>query len=205
MVNIIDISLPISPEMPVYPGNQMTEFHEHIKPSGSRLTTVVFDTHAGTHIDAPRHSLGDVGDVDSYELDAFFGVARVIECMGDRVDRSDLEKQNIHAGERILIKTRNSERGYARFYDSWVGLTGDAAEYLANQKVSLVGFDWFGVKEKDANDNRAHTELLEKNIPILEGIDLSEARSKSYQLSALPLKIIGSDGAHARAVLVENI
>lgn len=205
MNKIIDISLPVHPAMLVYPGNQQTEFEEIVKPSGSRLTTVTFDTHAGTHVDGPRHALGaDASGVDSFDLEAFYGPCRVVACDEPLVTKEFLLQQNIQAGERILFKTSNSDRGYNDIYDQWVGVDGDGAAYLASRGVVLVGIDWLGVKASEAPDNRAHTELLSQGVAVLEGIDLSKVSPGNYLLSALPLKLIGTDGAHARAVLIEQ-
>jgi arylformamidase len=44
--------------------------------------------------------------------------------------------------------------------------------------------------------------LLENGVVVVEGLDLSEVNQGRYKLYCLPLKIIGSDGAPARAILV---
>lgn len=202
---IIDISIPVHPAMPIYPGDQTTEFDTFLKPSGSQLTKVTMGSHAGTHIDGPSHSIaGDKRGVDVYDLGAFYGLCRVIEIDGKEIDRDSLVDYNIQAGERILFKTANSRRGYEKFYNSWVGITSDAAEYLAGQHISLVGVDWFGIKQKGAVDNLAHTALLSKKIPILEGLDLAKVEPGEYTLAAFPIAYQQVDGAPARAVLIAN-
>lgn len=180
----------------------MTTFEKITKPSGSQLTTITFDSHAGTHIDGPSHA-GLEGDVDMFPLDVFYGECRVIELLNTSlITKEHLVDKNIVNGERILFKTDNSLRGYEEFYDNWTALSGEAASYLAEQKVALVGIDWFGVKQKGAPDNTAHTALLGNGIPILEGIDLGRVSEGTYILSALPVAYRGIDGAHARAVLI---
>jgi len=204
MTNIIDISLPIHPNMPIYPGDQETVFETTIKPSGSQLTKITIGSHAGTHIDAPSHA-GLVGSIDDYSLEAFYGECRVIEVLDvDVITVADVAALDISAGERILFKTDNSARGYEVFHDSWTALSSEAASYLASCGVALIGIDWFGVKQKGAPDNGAHTELLSKGIPILEGIDLSEVAGGIYVLSALPMSYQGIDGAGVRAVLIRG-
>jgi len=203
-MTIIDISLPIHPNMPIYPGNQPTEFQKTIKPSGSQLTTMTFDSHAGTHIDAPAHA-GLPGTTEIFPLEVFYGPARVIEVLGvELITKYHLTEKEILPGERILFKTDNSLRGHDIFHDTWTALSSDAAEYLAQQNVALVGIDWFGIKQKGAPDNGAHTELLSKNIPILEGISLVDVEPGNYLLSALPIAYLGVDGAQVRAVLIQD-
>jgi arylformamidase len=201
---IIDISLPVHPTMPIYPGNQQTSFDTIKKPSGSQLTTITIDSHAGTHIDAPVHA-GLDGVIEAFPLETFYGPCRVIELFNtELIQAADLENEHIQSGERILFKTDNSLRGFNDFHESWTAVSTDAAEFLADKGVALVGIDWFGIKQKNAPDNRAHTALLEKNIPILEGIDLSNAEEGTYTLAALPIAYQGIDGAPVRAVLIKE-
>jgi arylformamidase len=205
MTQIIDISLPVHPDMPTYPGNQSTIFCPVVKPSGSQLTNITIDSHAGTHIDAPSHAGIVDKTMDDYALDSFYGPARVIEIYNELlITPADLVGENIQAGERILFKTDNSLRGFNAFFDNWTALSSDAGQYLADAGVALVGIDWFGIKQKNAPDNGAHTFLLKKGIPILEGIDLSNAEEGSYTLSAFPVAYRGLDGAPTRAVLIKD-
>ena len=205
MTHIIDISLPVHPAMPTYPGNQPISFEQVLKPSGSQLTNITIDSHAGTHIDAPSHA-GIIGQtMNDYDLDIFYGPVRVIEIYNESlIDVDDLKNENIQSGERILFKTDNSQRGFEAFHDSWTALSSDAAAYLATAGVILVGIDWFGIKQKGAPDNGAHTELLKHGVPILEGIDLSQADEGTYILSAFPIAYQGIDGAPTRAVLIKE-
>ncbi|MBA3607658.1 MAG: arylformamidase, partial [Chthoniobacterales bacterium] len=48
---------------------------------------------------------------------------------------------------------------------------------------------------------RNHHALAAADIAIVEGLDLSAVEAGVYWLAALPLKIIGGDGAPVRAVL----
>lgn len=137
------------------------------------------------------------------QIEKFYGPARVIEAHGS-VTKGLLEKLTVTPNSRILFKTSNSQRGYDRFYSSWDGIESDAAEYLADMRVSLVGIDWLGIKTPDAHDNQAHIALLQRGIPILEGINLAEVDEGEYILSAFPVAYIGIDGAPARAVLIKQ-
>ena len=205
MTHIIDISLPIHPDMPTYPGNAGASFDAVVKPSGSKLTNITIDSHAGTHIDAPSHAGIEHQTMDHYSLDTFYGPVRVIELFNmELITAEDLGDERIQPGERILFKTNNSLRGYETFHDHWTALSTDAATFLAEKGVALVGIDWFGIKQKDAPDNGAHTELLQHGIPILEGLDLAQAEEGEYILSAFPIAYKGIDGAPARAVLIKK-
>lgn len=94
-------------------------------------------------------------------------------------------------------------RGFDEFYSDFVYLSSEGAEYLADAGVTLVGIDYLSIKQKGSTDNRPHTLLLEKDIPIIEGIDLSQVEPGEYTIVAFPLKYIGIDGAPARVVLLK--
>lgn len=201
---IIDISLPLSESTIIYPGNPKIEIEE-IKSESSKsiISKITTGSHNGTHIDAPRHGIENGKSITDLSLDIFLGPCRVIDCSKDQgsVSRATLESKNIQKGERILLKTANSNRGYEEFYPDFVFLSPEGAQYLSEVEIMLVGIDYLSIKQKGSQDNRPHTVLLEKNIPIIEGIDLSQVEAGEYTLVAFPLKYMGLDGAPARVVL----
>jgi arylformamidase len=204
-MTIIDISLPLSADMPVYPGTDPTTIETVKSASGSNvLSRITMTSHAGTHIDAPKHSLPGASSIDAISLDTFYGPCRVLDLARSqtKITVNDLESFEIQSGERILLKTSNSRRGYESFYDDYVFLSPEGAEYLANLKIRIVGIDSLSIKQRGNPDNTAHTALLSMNIPILEGLNLAEAEAGNYILSAFPLAFIGIDGAPTRAVLI---
>ncbi len=203
---IIDISIPLSPATIVYPGNPPIEIEEiRSEASHSIISKITSGSHNGTHIDAPRHAVDGGASITDISLDVFMGPCRVIDCTADveSVTRATLESHNIQSGERILLKTTNSARGYESFYPDFVYLSADGAQYLSEMGITLVGIDYLSIKQKGSPDNTPHTLLLEKNIPIIEGIDLSQVEAGEYTLVAFPLKYVGLDGAPARVVLVK--
>lgn len=202
---IIDISIPLSPSTIVYPGNPQIEIEE-IKSESSKsiISKITTGSHNGTHIDAPKHAIEHGKSITDIPLDVFMGPCRVLDCTTDIgvVSRETLESKNIQKGERILLKTSNSQRGYDEFYPDFVYLSPEGARHLSERGVALVGIDYFSIKQKGSTDNRPHTLLLEKDIPIIEGIDLSQVEEREYTLVAFPLKYVGLDGAPARVVLL---
>lgn len=205
--NIIDISLPLHEQTIIYPGNPSFSMEKNQSPGGSRLAKISFGTHSGTHVDAPSHVFVSGKSIDELPLDNFIGPCRVLDVseLQDAVSKLCLEKFNIGSGERILLKTKNSERGYQEFYEDYIYLAGDAAQYLADKNVKLVGIDYLSVKQKGSLDNTAHTALLKKNISILEGINLNKVKAGEYFLMAAPLALAGADGSPVRALLIKII
>ena len=203
---IIDISIPLSSSTIVYPGNPQIEIEEiQSEASKSIISKITSGSHNGTHIDAPKHAIENGKSITDIPLDVFMGPCRVVDCTADTgaVLRETLESKNIQSGERILLKTSNSQRGYTKFYPDFVYLSPEGAQYLSEVGIALVGIDYFSIKQKGSTDNRPHTLLLEKDIPIIEGIDLSQVEEGKYTLVAFPLKYMGMDGAPARVVLLQ--
>jgi arylformamidase len=108
----------------------------------------------------------------------------------------------VQAGERLLFKTNNSIRGFNEFYDDYVFLESEAAQHLGAIRAALVGIDALSVKQRGSPDNTAHTALLEKSIPIIEGLNLVDVDAGEYTLCAFPLAFKDIDGSPARAVLL---
>jgi arylformamidase len=88
------------------------------------------------------------------------------------------------AAERVLIKGASK-------------LDGAAAQALVDRGVRLVGIDQMSV-----GDEEAHRVLLGAGVVVVEGLDLSGVEPGSYTLYCLPLKLVDSDGAPARAILI---
>ena len=103
-----------------------------------------------------------------------------------------------------MLKTKNSSRGFDVFYDDYVFLSPEGADYLADMGVALVGIDSLSIKQRGSPDNTPHTLLLSNSIPIIEGLVLSSVEASEYTLCAFPLAFVGIDGSPIRAVLISD-
>ncbi len=200
---IIDISLAIEEGMITYPGNPETRV-QIFEGATSTHSLISMGTHNGTHIDAPRHVFKNGKGVNKIPLDTYIGKCRVLDltAVKESITIKDLKKYRIKKGERILVKTSNSKRGFKKFYNDYVYLDGDTADYLAEKGIILFGIDYISIKKRGGDDHRPHTSLLKKGIVIFEGLDLSKVTEGTYTFIGLPLKLGNIDGAPARAVLV---
>ena len=208
-MKIIDISLPLDNNTPIYPGNMPLSLsvHHAMPEHATHLSSITFGSHTGTHIDAPSHAIPGGKNLDDLSLNIFIGTCRVLDFSDnteEAVTLDFLKNKNIKPGERILLKTKNSVRGFREFYDDYIYLDGDAAEYLSSLPLLLVGIDSLSIKKRGGEDQRPHTALLQKNIPIIEGLDLASVSEGEYELFCLPLKFIGIEGSPARAILIEK-
>lgn len=202
---IIDISLPIKPGMTVYPKNPQVEIETNYTGS-TWVSRIVIGSHTGTHFDAPRHAFEDKIGVDKLNLNDLIGPCRVLDFSTSKISITldEIKSKSVKSGERLLLKTSNSTRGYDQFYNDYIFLSGDAADYLADIKPSLVAIDYFSIKQRGSSDQRPHTSLLSQDIPIIEAVDLSKVNQGNYFLVALPLKIKDLDGSPARVVLLKD-
>ncbi len=204
-MKIFDISLPITNQTVVYPKNPKVQItpHQSLPQGSSNLTKIMFGSHTGTHIDVPRHVDNDGWGVDKLDLSKCIGKCRVLDVthVEDRVKIKDFSGYEINKGDRVLVKTKNSLRGFGQFHEDFVGLDGDAADWLSEKGIVLFGIDYLSIKKLGSNDNRPHTGLLEKDVVIFEGLDLSKVDPGEYQFIGLPLKLGAIDGAPARAIL----
>lgn len=189
--------------MIVYPGNPPVRI-KFSKSKTSYISKISLGSHTGTHVDAPRHVFKNGYGVDRIPLGKLVGPCRVLDARNEKLEigAEAFRRANIKKGERILVKTRNSSRRYKKFYDDYVSLGSDAAKYLAQKGIALFGIDCLSVKRRGSADNRPHTELLRRGIPIFEGLDLLNVNPGRYFFIGLPLKFVGLDGAPARAVLI---
>ncbi len=210
-MKIHDISVSISPDMPVWPNDpavvleQVTSMDAGAHDNVSRLACSV---HTGTHVDAPHHFMNDHRTVESLALDILVGPALVVQIPDDVmvVTAEILERSVIPEGtKRLLLKTRNSHlwEHQAQYFDEkFVGISADGAQWLVDKGVLLVGIDYLSVAPYH-HSIPTHRTLLAPGIIIVEGMNLSAVSPGTYTLYCLPLKLVGSDGAPARAILVE--
>lgn len=205
-MTIFDISLPLNEKTIIYPGNTSLKIGSFKSPSGNFLSEITMGSHTGTHIDAPSHAIEGASTLDQITLETFIGPCRVLDLSGVKecIEVEDLKDKDIKEGERILFRTSNSLRGFGDFYDDYIYLSSEAASYIADLNVKLVGTDFLSIKQRGSKDNRPHTELLSQNIPIIEGLNLNEVTEGEYKLVALPLAFTGIDGSPVRAILFQD-
>ncbi len=211
-MKIHDISLTVTPALPVWPGDppivleRVSKMEEGEHNNVSRLA---LSAHAGTHVDAPYHFIADGSTIETLSLDVLVGPCQVVQIPDDvdLVTEEVLQTAGIEAGtERVLLKTRNSrywqEQGLP-FQKDFVAVDPSGAAYLVARGVRLIGIDYFSIAPY-GDSVPTHRILLNTAMVILEGIDLSRVEPGKYTLYCLPLKLGGSDGAPARAVLLEE-
>ncbi|HEY0047841.1 MAG TPA: cyclase family protein [Pyrinomonadaceae bacterium] len=211
-MKIYDITVPISENVPIYEGDPKVKIDLTAAIAGgdaANVTQLCFGAHTGTHVDAPNHFIEGTRKIDQLDLEKLIGVARVVEIEENVTAIEPRHVENLETVERILFKTRNSSfwnEPEAGFRKDFTYITPEAARVLAAKNVKLVGIDYLSVEKFGSDDFATHITLLEKEIVIIEGLDLRDVPAGEYELICLPLKIISptGDGAPARTVLRET-
>lgn len=211
-MNLIDISLTLHPDLPVWPGDapvMLERVRSIAEGNTSNDTRLRCSVHAGTHVDAPCHFLENGASVDQLPLDVLVGPATVVAIEDTSViTPNDLMDRNLPGDtRRLLIRTPNSELWSDpshRFHRDFVALNPAAAQWVVDQGIRLIGVDYLSVQRYSDTNAATHRILLKAGVVIVEGLDLRGVRPGSYELMCLPMKLAGSDGAPARAVLIEE-
>lgn len=211
-MKILDISVALSPDLPVWPGDPKIELKrfrsisEGHTSNDSRLACCV---HSGTHVDAPFHTHEGGDSVDLLSLDVLVGSADVVEVLTDDViTAATLAALDLPIDcKRLLIKTPNSNLWHHtahEFVKDYVALDTHAARWIVDRGIRLIGVDYLSVQRFEDKDSTTHRVLLEAGVIIVEGLNLNRITPGPYQLVCLPIKLSGSDGAPARAILIEE-
>jgi len=211
MTTIFDISLPITESIVSWPTNCRTSITQprHLD-RGDRATVseLCFSAHTGTHVDAPAHFIPGGSGVESLDLNLLTGPALVVDTgAAKEISAQVLENLSIPDGtERLIFRTRNSERwaqNLEEFFEDYVAVAPDGADWLVDRGVRLVGVDSLSVAPFD-QIVETHRILLSAGVIVVEGLTLHRIKPGMYQLLCLPLKLVGVDGAPARAILIQR-
>lgn len=210
---LIDITLPFSERLPVWPGDAAVQITRttHV----ATVSELRMSSHVGTHLDAPAHFFPEGRTVDQLPLETLIGPAWVAEIPGvPLVTAGLLERAGIPTDvERLLLKTDNSARRANRapeaaspataaaFDEGFVALDGSAAKWLLRRHVRLTGIDGPSLDAYVSGDFSVHRLLLGWEMILVENLRLEAVRPGPYRLLCLPLHYAGGDGAPVRAVL----
>lgn len=156
------------------------------------LTALYTCLHTGTHIDAPKHFVEDGKSIDKISLDNFVGPCKVIELPRGTIAGVTIDEMFPKDCERLLIKSG----GKAHFM-------AGAADDASMLGYKLIGTDSITIG-KEGEDGAVHRAFLNHDLPILEGLDLSEVQPGEYFLVALPVKIEGTEASLTRAILIDD-
>lgn len=202
----IDVSVAIYSDMVHWPGDpgvKIERSQDLDKGDSHTISKLTLGSHTGTHVDAPSHFFGNGLTISDVNPETLLGNARVIQIKdAESIKAEELESYKIQKGERILFKTLNSSLWQQdSFSEEFVFITSEAASYLIECGIKVIGVDYLSVGGYKKDGGKVHKIFLQSGIWLIEGLDLSSVEPGMYQFICLPLKIRNGDGAPARVLL----
>jgi arylformamidase len=201
---IYDITPPITERLAVWPGDTPPSREilcDMARGDSITLSTLRTTVHLGAHADAPSHYGARAPTIDARPLDYYLGPCQVVRVQvprGGQVLPATLPGP-IRA-ERVLIAT-GTYPSAEHFTEDFAALSVDLVEALDRQGVRLIGIDTPSVDCFSSKELPVHHAFLERDMAILEGLDLCDVPEELYELIALPLRLAGFDASPVRAVL----
>ena len=211
---IIDLSYPVDEDSPregpigpakIYDTATMEEdgyFESRIDVSG----------HYSTHMDAPALMYADGAVVADIPMQRLMGEAVRMDFShlrpGDEITKTQLEnwiQENGDVKDKIVVLFTGMQRivNKPEFIENWIGLTGEAAEFMASRGIKVVASDSCNidcVAGKDI-DFPAHHTFLRHGIPNVENLrNLDKLPGSGFYMIVAPMKLDKSSGASARVI-----
>ena len=199
-----DISPPIAPDTPTFPGDTayMQRWVAQMGPGCPvNVSEITMSPHIGAHADAPLHYGRDASAIGHVDLDPFLGRCRVIHAIdrGPLITRAHLEHAIIDVPPRVLVRT--CQRAPIEWSAQFSAFAPDTIGWLASLGVKLIGIDSPSVDPADSKTLDSHLQLLAHDMRVLENLVLDEVDASDYELIALPLKLMTACASPVRAVL----
>ena len=204
MRRLWDISPPVQPASPVFPGDAPYQQTWGARLSDScpvNVATLTLSPHTGAHADAPLHYSADGAAVGALDLMPFLGLCRVIHAIGcgPLIEWQHLQHALAGLPPRVLVRT------YARQPSEWDGALAayapDTVTRLADAGVLLIGIDTASIDPAHSKALPSHQAIRQRGLRVLENLLLDDVPEGDYELIALPLKLMTADASPVRAVL----
>ncbi len=210
-MKIYDITNAVSAATPIYkgdPGVEITAFKSIAAGASANVSQISLGVHTATHVDAPNHFIDGARRVHELDPQKLVGPCRVIQVPEDVIAIEPEHVGDISGVTRVLFKTRNSafwNEPELGFRTDFTYLVPETARLLEDSGVVLVGIDYLSIEKSGSPGHPVHITLLEKEVVILEGVDLRLVPAGDYELICMPLKYMGAggDGSPARTMLRE--
>lgn len=193
-MKIIDISRPLqtAPKYPTAPDSVFGQVNRIEAGDDSNFSHLFTNTHAGTHVDAGKHFVAGELSIGQMPLEVYMGKCRVITVPEHTLLEKSVFEGKLDGAERLAIHGG----GYSY-------LTAEAARYIVDSGIICVVTDGWSPAPLD-NEKEIHQLLLKAHVGIVENVILDHVADGDYILLALPVNFGDSDGAPARAVLIEE-
>lgn len=208
---LIDLSHPITADMPVYPGTRPPVVTRgcSLQKDGFEEKKITFYSHTGTHMDAPAHILENGPTLDQLGLDHFYGRAVMITLLhlaSPQITLGHLEPHQaaIADSDFVLLRTGWEDRwGRSDYFEAFPVLTSQAADWIAARGLKGLGVDAVSVDAVASTDFPIHKRLLGSGMVIIENLaGLNRLPTDRFLFSCFPLPFQKADGSPVRAVAI---
>ena len=206
---LVDLSFRLEP-----PGTEERPFQitRGLLPDNAFKHDIITHSHVGTHVEAPAHFFEGGKDLECLPLETFLGRAVLLEVDGD-LDPPDIMPGFVEerignilkAGDIVILRNTLAD-GKREPPEPLPYLTRQAAEWLRDNKIKMLGIDNNIGLSKDIPDGRKiHDILLGADIPIIEIMDnLHELKKREFFLIAFPFRAAAVDSSWARVIAIEE-
>jgi arylformamidase len=206
MTKLWDISPPIAPDSPLFPGDTAysQQWTAQIGPGCPvNLSAITMSPHIGAHADAPLHYGHGAATIGNVDLAPYLGPCRVIHAIGcgPLVRPEHLAHATANLPPRVLVRTCITAP--TTWSPNFSAYAPETIAWLASLGVRLVGIDSQSVDPADSKSLDSHHLLLTHDLRVLENLVLDDVPAGDYELIALPLKLTTADASPVRAVLRE--
>ncbi len=204
MKTLWDISPPIAPDSPLFPGDEAysQRWTATLGPGCPvNLSAITMSPHIGAHADAPLHYANGAATIGEVDLAPYLGTCRVIHAIacGPLVLPEHLAHAVDGLPPRVLVRTETTApTAWTPHFSAFAPQT---IAWLASLGVRLVGIDSQSVDPADSKTLESHQQLLKHQLRVLENLVLDDVPAGDYELIALPLKLMQADASPVRAVL----
>ena len=190
MKEYIDLSIKLTKDIPVFPGEPVIRFKKHasIGKNGYNEHQVTINAHFGTHIDFPYHMIEDGEKSDSFEISRFIGKGTVIDVNNLKVNDID--------GDVILVYTGHLDSGVEHMFEDIPYLDEKLVDLIIEKNPKMVLLD---IPTPDKYPFKIHKKLLNNHILIVENVvNMKQLMGKNFNVFVAPLNFVGFDGAPCR-------
>jgi arylformamidase len=206
MPKLWDISPPVSPASPLFPGDTAyaQAWTARLGPGCPvNLSAITMSPHIGAHADAPLHYADGAAPIGEVDLRPYLGPCRVIHAIGcgPLVQPEHLAHAALGLPARVLVRTER--RAPTAWTEDFASFAPETIAWLAERGVVLVGIDSQSIDPATSKSLASHQQLLKRNLRVLENLVLDDVPAGDYELIALPLKLMQADASPVRAVLRE--
>ena len=162
-------------------------------------------SNTGTYIDCPFHRYADGKDLSQMAIEAMTDldaiVVRAPHHPAQAIDADIFRNREIR-GRAVLVHTGwDAHWNTPSYYEGGPFLTEDAARYLRDCGVKLVGIDAHNIDDTRGGERPVHTVLLGAEILIVEHLcNLGALPDQGFQFSATPPKFRGVGTFPVRAM-----